>query len=180
MLKDEWSVVSLEKEFAWCFRVKVLWKRWWITGGVNRRFFRKNLYGFLSCNGWSRFESSGQKNKSRRTCLCLTHDLIGYSLQKTGFNTNMPCWKSGLDTLFLEDNGEEHNTAHWHYLTLDKEASENHLDFFQLFLSREAAVLDDQVQKHRAWPRLLFNTAFKSLHPPLLCVLDRLAAAAAK
>jgi len=47
-----------------------------------------------------------------------------------------------LGTLILEDNDIN--------FTLHKEASENHLDFFQLSLSREAAVLDEQVPKHQA------------------------------
>jgi len=59
-------------------------------------------------------------------------------------------WQDWLGTLVLEDNGEEHNTAHQNCFTLHKQASENHLDFFRLSLSREVAILDEQVQKHRA------------------------------
>ena len=36
-------------------------------------------------------ESLGRKDKSRRPCLCLTHDSIDYSLQKTRFYGSMPC-----------------------------------------------------------------------------------------
>ena len=34
---------------------------------------------------------------------------------------------------------------------LHEEALENHLDIFQLLLSREATILDEQVQKNQAW-----------------------------